>query len=58
MIIPGEGFNLADHPFDIEILPESQGFWKELGHQDRDFLAFQGPFEKFLYLDAGMRLLR
>jgi hypothetical protein len=53
MIIPGEGFDLNDHPFDVPILPlPSTGFWAEIGHQDRDFWAFQGPFETFLYLDA------
>ena len=30
----------------------TSGFWAEIGHQDRDFWAFQGPFETFLYLDA------
>ena len=53
MIIPGEGFDLNDHPFDIPILPlPTTGFWAEIGYQDRDFWAFQGPFETFLYLDA------
>jgi hypothetical protein len=27
-------------------------FWPELGHMDRKFWAFQGPFETFLYLDG------
>src|SRR5208283_978229 len=53
-IIPGEGFNREDHPFDTEILPQPEGFWGTLGHQSRDFWAFQGPFEKFLYLDADL----
>jgi hypothetical protein len=52
MIIPGEGFDLNDHPFDIPVMPLPIGFWAEIGHQDRDFWAFQGPFETFLYLDA------
>lgn len=52
MIIPGEGFDLDDHPFDVPIMPVPNGFWAEIGHQDRDFWAFQGPFEKFLFLDA------
>jgi len=52
MIIPGEGFNLNDHPFDVPVMPIPTGFWAEIGHQDRDFWAFQGPFETFLYLDA------
>src|SRR5210317_780368 len=52
MIIPGEGFDLDNHPFDVPIMPIPTGFWAEIGHQDRDFWAFQGPFEKFLYLDA------
>jgi len=54
MIIPGEGFNRADHPFDVEVMPEPEGFWRRVGHQSRDFWAFQGPFEKFLYLDADV----
>jgi hypothetical protein len=53
MIIPGEGFDLDNHPFDVPVLPlPTSGFWKEIGHQDRDFWAFQGPFKTFLYLDA------
>ena len=52
MIIPGEGFDRNDHPFDVPIMPEPEGFWSEIGHQDRDFWAFQGPFETFLYMDA------
>lgn len=53
MIIPGEGFDLDDHPFDVPVMPiPTTGFWAEIGHQDRDFWAFQGPFETFLYLDA------
>lgn len=53
MIIPGEGFDLNDHPFDVPIMPlPTTRFWAEIGHQDRDFWAFQGPFETFLYLDA------
>jgi hypothetical protein len=52
MIIPGEGFDLNDHPFDVPVMPIPTGFWAEIGYQDRDFWAFQGPFETFLYLDA------
>lgn len=52
MIIPGEGFDLNDHPFDVPVMLIPTGFWAEIGHQDRDFWAFQGPFETFLYLDA------
>jgi len=53
MIIPGEGFDLDDHPFDVPVMPiPTTGFWAEIGHQNRDFWAFQGPFETFLYLDA------
>jgi len=52
VIIPGEGFERGNHPFDTEILAEPGGFWRTLGHHSRDFWAFQGPFEKFLYLDA------
>jgi hypothetical protein len=53
MIIPGEGFDRKDHPFHVPIMPEPKGrFWPQIGHQDRKFWAFQGPFERFLYLDA------
>ena len=52
MIIPGEGFDRNNHPFDVPIMSEPKGFWAEIGHQDRDFWAFQGPFETFLYMDA------
>jgi hypothetical protein len=59
MIIPGEGFDLDDHPFDIPILQiPTTGFWAEIGHQDRDFWAFQGPFETFLYLDADTLVVK
>lgn len=54
MIIPGEGFDFSSHPFDIPIMPIPDGFWAQLGHQDRDFWCFQGPFETFLYLDADI----
>ncbi len=53
MIIPGEGFDRENHPFDVPIMPEPSGsFWPKIGHQDRKVWAFQGPFERFLYLDA------
>jgi hypothetical protein len=53
MIIPGEGFDRDDHPFNVPIMSQPEGrFWPQIGHQDRKFWAFQGPFEKFLYLDA------
>ena len=54
MIIPGEGFDHHDHPFDVPIMSKPTGFWAEMGHMDRCFWAFQGPFETFLYLDADM----
>ena len=54
MIIPGEGFDHDEHPFDVPIMPQPTGFWAEMGHMDRCFWAFQGPFETFLYLDADM----
>lgn len=58
MIIPGEGFDLNDHPFDVPVMPIPGGFWAEIGHQDRDFWAFQGPFETFLYLDADTLVVK
>jgi hypothetical protein len=27
MIIPGEGFDLNDHPFDVPVMPIPLGFW-------------------------------
>jgi hypothetical protein len=58
MIIPGEGFDTNDHPFDVPVMPPPTGFWAQIGHQDRDFWAFQGPFETFLYLDADTIVVR
>jgi hypothetical protein len=53
MMIPGEGFDCRNHPFEVPVMPAPSGpFWPEIGHQDRKFWAFQGPFETFLYLDA------
>ena len=53
MIIPGEGLEPDNHPFDVPLMPVPTGsFWSEIGHMDRKFWAFQGPFETFLYLDA------
>jgi hypothetical protein len=54
MIIPGEGFDHHDHPFNVPIMPAPTGFWAEIGHQDRCFWAFQGPFDTFVYLDADI----
>lgn len=54
MIIPGEGLDREDHPFDVPIMPHPGGFWGEIGHADRKFWSFQGPFEKFVYLDADI----
>ena len=54
IIIPGEGFDLNDHPFDVPVMIEPQGFWGKMGHADRKCWVFQGEFEKFLYLDADM----
>ena len=58
MVIPGEGFNRDDHPFDVPIMTIPEGFWDKLGHGSRKFWCFQGPFEKFLYLDADIICLR
>jgi hypothetical protein len=42
MIIPGEGFERAEHPFDVPVMPVPGGrFWPTLGHMDRKFWAFQ-----------------
>ena len=54
MIIPGEGFDRDDHPFDVPIMPTPTSFWAQMGHMDRCFWSFQGPFATFLYLDADM----
>jgi hypothetical protein len=33
MIIPGEGFERAEHPFDVPVIPVPGGrFWPTLGH--------------------------
>lgn len=54
MIIPGEGFDLNNHPFDEPVMDHPDGFWGSMGHIDRKYWAFQGGFRKFLYLDADM----
>ena len=54
MIIPGEGFNEGQHPFNVPITQKPSGYWGELEFIDRKFWAYQGPFEKFLYIDADM----
>lgn len=54
IIIPGEGFDLKNHPFDEPVMTQPQGFWGKMGHADRKLWVFQGPFEKFLYLDADI----
>jgi hypothetical protein len=54
MIIPGEGLDVDRHPFDIPVMAIPDGYWAKIRHSDRKFWAFQGPFEKFLYLDADI----
>jgi hypothetical protein len=54
MVIPGVGVDRDDHPFDVPLMPEPDGFWAEMEHYDRKFWAFQGPFERFVYLDADV----
>ena len=55
MIVPGDDFDRNNHPFDVPIMPEPQSdFWQGIRYQDRKFWVFQGPFERFLYLDADI----
>jgi hypothetical protein len=54
VIIPGEGFDLNDHPFTEPVMDLPKGFWAKMGHIDRKYWAFQGCFKRFLYLDADM----
>ena len=54
MVIPGEGVNRNDHPFDVPLMPTPDGFWGQMRHADRKFWSFQGPYEKFIYLDADI----
>lgn len=54
MIIPGEGVDPNDHPFDVPLMSPPTGFWAEMGHADRKFWAFQGPYDKFVYLDSDV----
>ena len=56
-IIPGEGFDYQDHPFDVPILKVPDGYLAKLGYQYLCLWAFKGHFEKFLYLDADMLCL-
>ncbi len=58
MIIPGEGFDPHNHPFDVPVMDIPDGYWGQLGHADRKFWCFQGPFERFLYLDADIICIR
>lgn len=58
MIIPGEGFDHNNHPFDVPVMDIPDGYWGQLGHADRKFLCFQGPFKRFLYLDADIICIR
>jgi len=54
MVIPGEGYIEGQHPFDVPVMQKPSGYWGELGFIDRKFWAYQGPFEKFLYIDADI----
>lgn len=54
MVIPGEGYIEGQHPFDVPVMRKPSGYWGELGFIDRKFWAYQGPFEKFLYIDADI----
>ena len=54
MIIPGDDFDYENHPFDVPIMSTPGSFWSGLGHKDRSFWAFQGPFEAFLFVDADI----
>lgn len=53
-LIPGEGFDADNHPFDVPIMETPEGFWMQMGHIDRKFWAYQGPYKKFLYVDSDM----
>lgn len=54
-IVPGTGMNLNDHPFkDIPILKSKNNFFRSLNYYDKKFEIFDGPFEKFLYLDSDL----
>ena len=54
MIIPGDDFDYENHPFNVPIMPAPGSFWSKLGHKDRSFWAFEGPFETFLFIDADI----
>jgi hypothetical protein len=52
IMIP-EGFDRDHHPFNVPIISAPTGsFWPEIGHQERKFWCFAGPFDTFLYFDA------
>jgi len=59
MIIPGDNFNLEDHPFrNIPIMKDPGGFWSKMKYIDRKFWAYAGPFDRFLYLDGDVLCIR
>jgi hypothetical protein len=59
MIVPGTGFDLNDHPFtDLPILHTCRPEWSDFEYYDRKFWVFDGPFERFIYLDSDMLCVR
>lgn len=55
MILPGSGFDVNNHPFnDIPIMEPPNSYLRNIGDYDRKFWMFQGPFKKFLYIDADI----
>lgn len=52
VIIPGEGFNRRNQPFDVPVMPEAEGSRVGIGCQGRYFRVFQGPLGSLLYVNA------
>ena len=59
MIVPGSGFDFKNHPFgDIPIMDIPQDSSSKFEYYDRKFWVFNGPFEKFLYIDSDMLCIK
>lgn len=58
-IVAGNGFNINDHPFKgKDIFQPDPEKWSLFADYDKKFALFDGPYERFLYLDADILCLR
>jgi hypothetical protein len=55
MIVPGTGFDILDHPFeDIPVMEIPTDETSRFDYYDRKLWVFNGPFDKFLYMDSDV----